>query len=297
MLDFAVGESQGQNRCGRDRERLPGPNAALLEARAWTRSTAPPFSVIRVTDQRTSAKLEDGTHGDVDHKGDPAVQHEHAAEQQASKRPVVPSVNRRFGSACFHVLPVSVFRGKGCRQSQAPGQTAAGLCPSPEVARVPWLPVGFGHQTPALPLVFAICKSLERGVSAFAGMEIIPMPVEGTRDRGETDDAATKGSMDCPNGRPLVGGALDADRSRCRDRFASVAPVNIDPPTITGTARVGEVLTAHNGTWDNTPTSYRYRWLRCNRDGNSCVLLAADGETYRLAQADVGARCAFVSLR
>ena len=64
--------------------------------------------------------------------------------------------------------------------------------------------------------------------------------------------------------------------------------MNVDPPTITGTARVGEVLTAHNGTWDNAPTSYRYRWLRCNRNGNSCVLLAADGETYRVAQADVG---------
>ena len=68
----------------------------------------------------------------------------------------------------------------------------------------------------------------------------------------------------------------------------TAAPVNIDPPTITGTARVGEVLTAHNGTWDNAPTSYRYRWLRCNRGGNNCVLLASDGETYRVGQADVG---------
>jgi hypothetical protein len=68
----------------------------------------------------------------------------------------------------------------------------------------------------------------------------------------------------------------------------AAAPVNVDPPTITGTARVGEVLTAHNGTWDNAPTSYLYRWLRCNQNGNSCVLLAADGDTYRLGQADVG---------
>jgi hypothetical protein len=67
-----------------------------------------------------------------------------------------------------------------------------------------------------------------------------------------------------------------------------VAPVNVEPPTITGTARVGELLTAQNGTWDNSPTEFRYRWLRCNRGGNSCVLLAADGKTYRVAQADVG---------
>jgi hypothetical protein len=66
------------------------------------------------------------------------------------------------------------------------------------------------------------------------------------------------------------------------------APVNVDPPTITGTARVGEVLTAHNGTWDNSPTSFGYRWLRCNQSGFECLLLAADGQTYRLAQVDVG---------
>ena len=69
---------------------------------------------------------------------------------------------------------------------------------------------------------------------------------------------------------------------------SAAAPVNVEPPTITGTARVGEVLTAHNGTWDNAPTTFRYRWLRCNQLGNSCVVLASDGQTYRLAQVDVG---------
>src|SRR4029078_13023520 len=66
------------------------------------------------------------------------------------------------------------------------------------------------------------------------------------------------------------------------------APVNVDPQTITGTARQGEALTAQNGTWDNSPTEFRYRWLRCNQLGNSCVLLAADGKTYRGGKADVG---------
>src|SRR5438093_9193006 len=66
------------------------------------------------------------------------------------------------------------------------------------------------------------------------------------------------------------------------------APANVDPPTITGTATVGEVLTAHNGTWDNSPTDFRYRWLRCNSSGSGCLLLAADGQTYRLGQVDVG---------
>ena len=67
-----------------------------------------------------------------------------------------------------------------------------------------------------------------------------------------------------------------------------VAPVNIEPPTITGTARVGEPLTAQNGTWENSPTEFRYRWLRCNPGGNNCALLASDGKTYRVGQDDVG---------
>ena len=67
-----------------------------------------------------------------------------------------------------------------------------------------------------------------------------------------------------------------------------VAPVNIEPPTITGTPRVGEALTAQNGTLSNSPTEYRYRWLRCNGGGNNCVLLPADGKTYRVGQDDVG---------
>jgi hypothetical protein len=67
-----------------------------------------------------------------------------------------------------------------------------------------------------------------------------------------------------------------------------VAPVNTAPPTITGTARVGETLTAQNGTWENSPTTFQYRWLRCNGGGNNCALLAADGRTYRVGQDDVG---------
>jgi hypothetical protein len=68
----------------------------------------------------------------------------------------------------------------------------------------------------------------------------------------------------------------------------AAAPVNVDPPTISGTNRVGEALTARNGTWDNAPASFSYRWLRCNQSGFGCILLAADGQTYRLGQADVG---------
>lgn len=90
-------------------------------------------------------------------------------------------------------------------------------------------------------------------------------------------------------GRGLIPGALVALIAAAAAMGSpAAAPVNIDPPTITGTARQGEVLTAQNGTWDNSPTEFRYRWLRCNPGGNNCALLASDGKTYRVGPTDVG---------
>ena len=67
----------------------------------------------------------------------------------------------------------------------------------------------------------------------------------------------------------------------------TVAPINTTAPTITGTAKVGETLTAGDGTWTNTPTSYAYQWLRCNGGGNSCVNVAnGTQKTYTLVGVD-----------
>jgi hypothetical protein len=70
---------------------------------------------------------------------------------------------------------------------------------------------------------------------------------------------------------------------------APPAPANTALPTITGTAALGQVLTAHNGSWSNEPTSFSYQWLRCDSTGANCVEIAeATASTYTLAQADVG---------
>ena len=69
----------------------------------------------------------------------------------------------------------------------------------------------------------------------------------------------------------------------------NAAPVNTAPPAISGTPTVGQNLTASDGTWSNTPTSFAYQWLRCNGGGNSCVD-AANGtqKTYTLVGTDAG---------
>jgi hypothetical protein len=66
------------------------------------------------------------------------------------------------------------------------------------------------------------------------------------------------------------------------------APVNTVRPSITGDATVGSTLTANNGTWTNSPTSYRYQWLQCDRFGGACVIVpGATGRTYGVRLADV----------
>ncbi len=69
-------------------------------------------------------------------------------------------------------------------------------------------------------------------------------------------------------------------------------PVNTALPTVTGTARDGQTLTADPGTWTGTePITFEYQWRRCDGAGANCVDIAgATGTTRVLAPADVGHR-------
>jgi hypothetical protein len=83
----------------------------------------------------------------------------------------------------------------------------------------------------------------------------------------------------------LVGAALVTGAASAR---TSTAPRNTSAPTITGTMREGNTLTAHNGGWANSPTSFAYQWQRCAPDGSGCTDIAgATKQTYALASADV----------
>src|SRR5438094_1794945 len=66
-------------------------------------------------------------------------------------------------------------------------------------------------------------------------------------------------------------------------------PVNLTPPSISGTTSVGQTLTASQGTWSGKSLSYAYQWARCDSSGASCSGVGgATAPTYSLASADLG---------
>lgn len=66
-------------------------------------------------------------------------------------------------------------------------------------------------------------------------------------------------------------------------------PAISSAPTISGTVRAGLTLSATNGTWSNTPTSYSYQWKSASASGGAYSDIAnANSSTYELAAGDVG---------
>lgn len=67
--------------------------------------------------------------------------------------------------------------------------------------------------------------------------------------------------------------------------------LNTSPPTISGTATVGQTLTANPGSWSGSPTSYAYQWLYCDRNSANCKpIQGATSTTYQPVVYDVGGR-------
>ncbi len=70
---------------------------------------------------------------------------------------------------------------------------------------------------------------------------------------------------------------------------SSAAPVNTGVPSVSGTARSGQTLSATAGVWSgSTPMSFGYQWQRCSWSGTGCKNVPGAGSTYALSGPDVG---------
>src|SRR5437016_289914 len=84
--------------------------------------------------------------------------------------------------------------------------------------------------------------------------------------------------------------ALTATLAAATASAAVTPPKNTTAPTITGTAVVGKILTAHHGSWSGTPPlSYHFQWTRCSATGTACtnIMEAAQSQSYILTSDDL----------
>jgi len=109
---------------------------------------------------------------------------------------------------------------------------------------------------------------------------------------GATDRTYTVAAADNGNALRAQVTATNADgkATATSDRTGIVgAPANTLQPVILGDAFVGQELTATNGRWTNSPTSFAFHWLRCDADGSTCSrIIGATGRTYGVRSIDEG---------
>jgi len=83
-------------------------------------------------------------------------------------------------------------------------------------------------------------------------------------------------------------GTVTTDNEQMSE-YAQITPgtsPNTGLPIISGTLVQGDVLTATNGLWNNSPASFTYQWKRCS--GSCTNISGATSSTYTLVSGDVG---------
>ncbi len=104
---------------------------------------------------------------------------------------------------------------------------------------------------------------------------------------GNLLDAGVTFVQHCEHGVPALRGSF---QWRARTP-AVIAPWNLSPPALSGTAAVGATLQANPGTWSapDALLTYGYQWLSCDAAGADCSPIAsATGATYAPGAQDAG---------
>jgi hypothetical protein len=80
-------------------------------------------------------------------------------------------------------------------------------------------------------------------------------------------------------------------RSSPTDELVLAPPVNLQPPRVSGTMRVGQALQGYVGQWDSVAPGLRFTfvWQRCDAQGEDCHLIdGQDKSRYTLTGEDGG---------
>jgi hypothetical protein len=67
-------------------------------------------------------------------------------------------------------------------------------------------------------------------------------------------------------------------------------PVNVQPPTLSGTPAQGQTLRVSPGTWNGLqPITFTFNWLRCDTSGNNCIVQPGfNDDSYVVREGDIG---------
>jgi hypothetical protein len=65
------------------------------------------------------------------------------------------------------------------------------------------------------------------------------------------------------------------------------APANLSAPTISGTAAMGDTLSAQTGAWSGSPTGFTYQWQDCASATNCTNIAGASGSSYVVQASDM----------
>jgi hypothetical protein len=134
-------------------------------------------------------------------------------------------------------------------------------------------PTGFTYQWERCDSSGASCTAIANATGAYYLL-------------AETD---VGGTLRVQVGASNAGGASTPATS-APSAVVQAPPASIAPPTISGLARQGQTLTEAHGSWNGSPSTYSYRWERCDSAGNACAAIAgATSQTYVLSNLDVGA--------
>ena len=84
-----------------------------------------------------------------------------------------------------------------------------------------------------------------------------------------------------------AGGSTDATSAQTQ-AVKPTAPSNTAVPSISGAAQQGQTLSASNGSWTGSPSSYAYQWRRCDSGGANCSNIGSNASSYPLVSGDSG---------